>query len=103
MMVSGFNPAAPLREQQQAEDQKRQTPVEKEQAEQKIDIAIERAEKQKEQKDEETAKDESGKFVMNEYQLKELLFMMSSRGNSASTEQLVEQLRKEKQRIVNNK
>lgn len=102
-MVNGFNPGVPLHEQQQADDQKRQTFVEKEQAEQKIEIEIERAEKKKEQKDEEKAKNESGKFVMNEYQLKELLFMMSSRGNSSSVEQLVDQLRKEKQRIANEK
>ncbi len=41
----------------------------------------------------------SSKFVMNDYNLKELLFMMNSRGNSATVEKLAQLLKKEREMI----
>lgn len=99
MMVNGFNPGVPQHEAQQVQEQHRQTQLEKEMAEQRVDIELKRAESEKEKDDQEQSREDSGKFVMNEYQLKELLFMMNSRGTSSSVEQLVDQLKKEKERL----
>lgn len=45
-------------------------------------------------------KESSSKYVINDYNLKELLFLMTSRGNSATIEKLAQLLKKEKEMIT---
>ena len=43
---------------------------------------------------------QSPQYEMNEYYLKELLFLLSSRGNSATIEKLAQLLKKEKETLA---
>ncbi len=90
MIINGLSPGVTIPEPITAN-------LEKDKLEQDI-----RAEKQalQSQSQEETKKEKkSPDFEMNEYYLKELLFLMSSRGNAATIEKLAQLLRKERETL----
>ena len=104
MVVNGINSNVPLHEQQQmVHEQNKQANLEKEKLEHSIEIQTQQLEREKQNQEEEKPKEDLSRFVMNEYQLKELLFMMSAKGNTSSIEQLAAQLKKEKEKLANMK
>ncbi len=98
MIINGLSPGLINQEQQIASlAEKRLTQelnVEKE-AVKKEAIEKETAENNSEKKE-----NNSSKYVINDYNLKELLFLMTSRGNSATIEKLAQLLKKEKEMIA---
>lgn len=94
MMVNGLSPG--LTGQEMAA-----TAVEKERLTEDIrlqeQILKKEAKQTEEKKETGEKKGDNSKLVMNDYQLKELLFLMTSRGNSSTVEKLAQLLKKEKE------
>jgi hypothetical protein len=90
MIVNGFNPGVTMPEQ-------KFTNLEKEKLAQ--EISREKESLRSEESKKEKVHEDSSKFAMNDYHLKELLFLMTSRGNSETIEKLAQLLKKEREMI----
>jgi len=97
MMVNGLNPLVFNQELQDINTQGRDPAAEK------PDIEAKEVKKEPEHDNPEKAveklkqeKDEDSKGSESDYQLKELLFLMTARGNSTTVEKLAELLKKER-------
>ena len=92
MIINGLSPGLAAQDQVFAS-------LEEERISQEISLQKESAVKEAEKEEAQNEKKYSSKFVMDDYNLKELLFMMNSRGNSATIEKLAQLLKKEREMI----
>lgn len=104
MLVSGINPGIPYREKMDHDHpdmKKARIEQELKAAERLLEVkkGEDTAEKTKEEKEAISA--EAEKFLISEYQLKELLFMAASRGTTSSVEKLIEVLKRQKEAAGN--
>lgn len=94
MIIGGLSPGYSIPEQRKVD------PVEKEKVSQEIGQQEQELKSEIDQQEQQRLeKGEKSKLVMNDYQLKELLFLMSSKGNSASVEKLAQLLKQEKEML----
>ncbi len=95
MIINGVKPGAPLPEKRPAPEAEQQK-VSNEAAKEQVREEIQKQETHKEEKKE---KFDYEKLKLDEYSLKELLFLMSSRGNTETIEKLAMILKKEKEAL----
>ena len=96
MMVNGLSPGLTGQEVSITAVEKERLTENIQQQEQILRKEAKQAEEKKETGEK---KGDNTKLVMNDYQLKELLFMMTSRGNSSTVEKLAQLLKKEKEML----
>lgn len=104
MVINGLSPGLPIPEREPAAN------IEQEKLEQQAKLHKESLEKealkseiQKQEQKKEIHQDEFSQHALNDYSLKELLFLMTSKGNSATIEKLAKLLKKEKEYLNNGK
>lgn len=100
MIINGVNPGIPIPEKKPAVDEEQLKKMSKEEVKQQIRQEIQQQEAKKEVKKE---KFDYEKLALDEYSLKELLFLMSSRGNTETIEKLAQILKREKDQLNSRK
>ena len=96
MIINGVNPGVPIPEKKSAVEEEQLKQASKEEVRQEIQQQEARKESKKEKFDYE-------KLKLDEYSLKELLFLMSSRGNTETIEKLAQILKREKEEATARK
>lgn len=96
MIINGINPGAPLPEKRPEEKKEELKPVNREEI-------VKEIKKQEEQKEAKKENVDYEKLAIDEYSLKELLFLLTSRGNSETIEKLAAILKREKEEINSRK
>lgn len=99
MIINGVNPGVPLPEKRPAVEEEQLKKMSKEEVKEQIRQEIQQQEARKENQKE---KFDYEKLKLDEYSLKELLFLMSSRGNTETIEKLAQILKKEKESLDRN-